>query len=577
MSTTSILYYEGWISKPVDKETFSILKTDDGVRSHIINYQSMQTPYMISELLRDVLEKLSLERDLKKEYGKIDNSIKKGEPIVSSIRWYDIKENVVGSHAVVAYSTYDVSDSIKNVVVYDPNSPGMARVIQFDLDNNKIMYEHYSYSKNHLLHAKYIATQIPLISASDGKKVLTAIIQEFEKAIVKKLDDKKLLGLFFQCPINITVVDQYGRIINDDGTNEIPDAKIDNIGDLKMFLLPVDLNYTVNINAYDSGNFSFTQINPLTNESASVISFKDVSITENTKAMIDVGSANPECMMQIDYDGDGTTDETKEPDTIDTIIVDTKPPVIHTVMLNTTTPDAGNNILVTVNATDNSGVTSVEANGITLTHQGENIWNGTITAIKGTHHVNVSASDAVYNVGWNNSTSYTTAAPVWHLHNNSAMYRTTTNPTGNLTIETGSSNLWIADEPAQTNLTFPAGIWTGRITLETALASGQNFSIEVGNCSDGNFTGSGSDTINGDGNTTFDFQITADLFSISTDDYLAVNITNTTTDLKVKTGGAHSHITAPDNAPAYPVPELPSIFLLASGLLMLAGFMRKRW
>jgi len=246
-------------------------------------------------------------------------------------------------------------------------------------------------------------------------------------------------------------------------------------------------------------------------------------------------------------------------------------PVINTVTLNTTSPMTGQAILVTVNATDNVGVTSVEANAITLVHQGGNIWNGTITAIKGTHHVTVSASDAVYNVGWNNSTSYTTTAPAWHLHNNSTMYRTTTNPTGNLTIATGSSNLWIADEPAQTNLTFPAGIWTGRITLETALASGQNFSIGVGNCSGGIFTASGSDTINGDGNTTFDFQITADSFIISTDDYLAVNITNTTTDIKVKTGSTHSRITAPDNAPAHPVPELPSIILVSTALIILAG------
>ena len=156
------------------------------------------------------------------------------------------------------------------------------------------------------------------------------------------------------------------------------------------------------------------------------------------------------------------------------------------------------------------------------------------------------------------------------------MYRTTTNPTGNLTLSSGSSNVWIADQPAQINLSFLPGVWTGRITLETALPSGQSFSIEVGNCSGGNFTGSGSDTINGDGNTSFDFQITADSFSISTDDYLAVNITNTTTDLKVKTGGAHSYITAPDNAPAYPIPELLSMVLFASGLLMLVVFVNRR-
>jgi hypothetical protein len=37
--------------------------------------------------------------------------------------------------------------------------------------------------------------------------------------------------------------------------------------------------------------------------------------------------------------------------------------------------------------------------------------------------------------------------------------------------------------------------------------------IEVGNCSGSIFTGSGSATINGDGNTSFDFQIAANSFS----------------------------------------------------------------
>ncbi|RZB28613.1 MAG: hypothetical protein AEth_01873 [Candidatus Argoarchaeum ethanivorans] len=159
----------------------------------------------------------------------------------------------------------------------------------------------------------------------------------------------------------------------------------------------------------------------------------------------------------------------------------------------------------------------------------------------------------------------------WHLHNDSIMYRTATNPTGNLTIATGSSNLWIADEPAQTNLTFPPGVWTGRITLETALASGQNFSIEIGNCSGGNFTGSGSAAINGDGNTSFDFQITANSFNIAKDDYLAINITDTTTGIEVKTGGTYSHIILLDTAPTYPVPELPSVVLVSTALIMLVG------
>ena len=91
--------------------------------------------------------------------------------------------------------------------------------------------------------------------------------------------------------------------------------------------------------------------------------------------------------------------------------IDTTPPAINTVTLNTTTPTPGEDILVTVNTTDNIAVTNVTTNGIALIQQGGNIWNGTITAIDGTHSVNASASDAAGNIGWNNSTRYTATTP----------------------------------------------------------------------------------------------------------------------------------------------------------------------
>ncbi|CAD6492632.1 MAG: hypothetical protein EMLJLAPB_00336 [Candidatus Argoarchaeum ethanivorans] len=90
---------------------------------------------------------------------------------------------------------------------------------------------------------------------------------------------------------------------------------------------------------------------------------------------------------------------------------DTTAPVINTVILNTTTPNTGDAILVTVDATDDVAVTSVIVGSVEFTSQGGNIWNGTITAIEGTHSVNVSAKDAAEKTGWNNSTSYTATTP----------------------------------------------------------------------------------------------------------------------------------------------------------------------
>ena len=90
---------------------------------------------------------------------------------------------------------------------------------------------------------------------------------------------------------------------------------------------------------------------------------------------------------------------------------DGTPPVINSVTMNTASPVIGQNILVTVNSTDNVGVTNVTANNVNLTAQGSNIWNGTIVALVGTHSVNVSSKDAAGNVVFNNATSYTSIPP----------------------------------------------------------------------------------------------------------------------------------------------------------------------
>jgi C1A family cysteine protease len=86
---------------------------------------------------------------------------------------------------------------------------------------------------------------------------------------------------------------------------------------------------------------------------------------------------------------------------------DTQKPVINSVGLNNTAPNAGALIRVSVNTTDNVAVSSVEASGSLLTHLSGDIWEGTITAISGKHSVNVSARDNAGNLAWNNSTSYT--------------------------------------------------------------------------------------------------------------------------------------------------------------------------
>jgi len=81
---------------------------------------------------------------------------------------------------------------------------------------------------------------------------------------------------------------------------------------------------------------------------------------------------------------------------IDYTQTDPTAPRINTIELNGTQFIAGSSILVTVNATDNTAVSSVTADGVALTQYGD-IWNGTVTAASGigSHAVIVVATDAV--------------------------------------------------------------------------------------------------------------------------------------------------------------------------------------
>lgn len=84
-------------------------------------------------------------------------------------------------------------------------------------------------------------------------------------------------------------------------------------------------------------------------------------------------------------------------------------PVINSVTLDRTEVTEGDSILVTVNATDDAEGLNVTAEGVDLIQDGD-LWNRTITAVKGTHIVNVSVRDSSGNVVEDGSESYTAAA-----------------------------------------------------------------------------------------------------------------------------------------------------------------------
>ena len=144
---------------------------------------------------------------------------------------------------------------------------------------------------------------------------------------LEQLETTSYTTVLFNCPVNATITDQYRRVISDDGTNEIPDADMLIIDETKIFYLPADLTYSVDIDAYDTGTFNFTRASPIGND-ISITKFENIPVTSSTKASVEIEPGVRDYTMKIDYNGDGVTDEERSPDISETIEVPTPTTIV---------------------------------------------------------------------------------------------------------------------------------------------------------------------------------------------------------------------------------------------------------
>jgi len=153
----------------------------------------------------------------------------------------------------------------------------------------------------------------------------------------------------------------------------------------------------------------------------------------------------------------------------------------------------------------------------------------------------------------------------WWLHSDNKMYRDEMTKAGeSVTISSGSSNIWIADQAALTAINFSGSdTWTGQVIYTSAPTNEHTFAVEIGSSTDGSdFTAGGPDvTITGDGSATvFPFTTDASAFSVSIGNYLALKLTSNHAEYSVRTGGAWSYCSSPDNSTDYSLPVELSTF-----------------
>ncbi|MGD8307683.1 MAG: NosD domain-containing protein, partial [Ignavibacteria bacterium] len=159
----------------------------------------------------------------------------------------------------------------------------------------------------------------------------------------------------------------------------------------------------------------------------------------------------------------------------------------------------------------------------------------------------------------------------WWIHSDDNMYCDDATQTGgSITISSGGNHIWASDEAAETSTNFVnSDTWTGYLVFSSAPVNGHTFTVEIGYSTDGNdFTSGGPDaTVTGDGSSTeFIFTTDADDFTVSTGNYLACRITSNDAEYTIRTGGAWSYISSPDNSENYAFPvELSSFTATVSG------------
>ena len=286
MSATTILYHEG-MKKPVDKDVYEMDMEE--AASDIHAFQAGQVDHQLSYFVNYFCEP-----DEKISYDYIVESIEKGHEPVVLVTWlkvhsgledlYDVLSGKYPGHAVVAYKIYELDGKTRVVVCENRWSYPSAGCTNYAL---------FDFSKEHPF--KYMEKQLddenirevpysfyPTVSPNTA---INMIVDNFLHELTKLLHSNGLKLISVSCPVNVSITDESGRVIADNGTNQIENAKVVSRDDVKLFFLPDDLTYSVNIDAYGEGNFTLTQFSPIGDKRSDATEFNS-SVTSKTKASV---------------------------------------------------------------------------------------------------------------------------------------------------------------------------------------------------------------------------------------------------------------------------------------------------
>jgi PKD repeat protein len=305
MSTTSIFYFEDEISKPIGYEesnTIEIPKND--ARYNINYYQATQfsSKSAVDILLFGIFDR-NWDGHGQQEFQKIKDSIDENKPLWMHLRGKNYLISGVNDvqHSVtpIGYSTRSNSGII---YIYDNTLPYQTREIEVAIDWMNYIDNPYVNEEQHIIFNKFL-------SFKPEKKFEVNVFKQMLKIFSNKLKENlgyiKSYIIALDCPADLKIVDQYGRVITtlNGETNEIPNAGLISGEEFELYDLPSNLEYTVELVGTGDGkaDLSFASKDI-------ILTFDDIPITSLTRGKMYIGRTNS-YILSLDNNNDGIIDE----------------------------------------------------------------------------------------------------------------------------------------------------------------------------------------------------------------------------------------------------------------------------
>lgn len=296
MAATSALYFQDPSLKPTNKKTYQMSLEE--ASQNIAFYHRAQMLPLVRSLLVDVNPyfnrgwgQTSYDSQYK-TYMAVKNSLKEDrKPLMIEFGGPERNNTVYHQHAVLAYKLVEVEgEDYKHIYIYDSNSPiseveklnqpmpvvtlWLDGVLYYSVKSGNVNYR---WKAPRLIAANPVFRTIPLEEAN----ALLPDLKKMVKMWVDSLRAESKFAAVIRCPVDAVFTDfQDRRTGTVDGVVivEIPGSEVVAYGEVELYLLPSDLDYTLEITGAGNGKMDLDIITPLGESEANVISFQNVSL-----------------------------------------------------------------------------------------------------------------------------------------------------------------------------------------------------------------------------------------------------------------------------------------------------------